>query len=154
MPSAKSLTREKQRARDAMAAAGLELTEGLEGLVTADLSMSVELEPSPKSSSGAGRGEPEDWATSPVLLASRGSPKDGATEVVPFAGYEEESDAQDEEEEEPEEHAEHEDHEGYVVLELTVPEGKGGGDTMEAMMEEGHMIELEIPEGRGPGDAR
>ena len=71
-----------------MAAAGLELTEGLEGLVTADLSMSVELEPSPKSSSGAGRGEPEDWATSPVLLASRGSPKDGATEVVPFAGYE------------------------------------------------------------------
>ena len=41
------------------------------------------------------------------------------------------------EEEEPEEHA---DHEGYVVLELTVPEGKGGGDTMEAMMEEKKIL--------------
>ena len=50
---------------------------------------------------GAGRGELEDWATSPVLLASRGSPKDGATEAVPFAGYEEESDAQDEEQDIP-----------------------------------------------------
>ena len=44
-------------------------------------------------------------------------------------------------------------HEGYVVLELTVPEGKGGGDTMEAILEDGHIIELEVPSGLQPGDA-
>ena len=44
-------------------------------------------------------------------------------------------------------------HEGYVVLELIVPEGKGGGDTMEAILEDGHIIELEVPSGLQPGDA-
>ena len=51
---------------------------------------------------------------------------------------------------EPPEHAAHE---GYVVLELIVPEGKGGGDTMEAILEDGHIIELEVPSGLQPGDA-